>query len=178
MEKRIIVFGASTSEKSINKQFAIYAANQLENVVVEVLDLNDYEMPIYSAEKEEKHGIPQLAIEFKDKLKKANGFIISFAEHNGIFTSGYKNIYDWVSRINMDVWEQKPMLLLSTSPGERGANSVLNFAYDFYSYSNKNIIGKYSLGSFYENFESKEGLKNKEKQRELLELVHKFEAVI
>ena len=44
--KKIIAFGASSSKASINKQVAAYAANQLKNAMVEVLDLNDFEMPI------------------------------------------------------------------------------------------------------------------------------------
>ena len=47
MTKKIIAFGASSSKNSINKQFATYAAHQFKNVSVEILDLNDYEMPIF-----------------------------------------------------------------------------------------------------------------------------------
>lgn len=48
MTKKIIAFGASSSKNSINKQLATYAASQFENADVEVLDLNEYEMPIFS----------------------------------------------------------------------------------------------------------------------------------
>jgi NAD(P)H-dependent FMN reductase len=40
-------FGASSSKDSINKQLAAYAAGLFENASVEILDLNDYEMPIF-----------------------------------------------------------------------------------------------------------------------------------
>ena len=50
--KKIIAFGASSSKQSINKQLATYAANQFENTSIEILDLNDYEMPIFSIDKE------------------------------------------------------------------------------------------------------------------------------
>ena len=58
--KKIIAFGASSSETSINKQLVTYAANQFENTTVEILDLNDYEMPIFSIDKE-KNGIPNFS---------------------------------------------------------------------------------------------------------------------
>ena len=44
--KKIIAFGASSSTNSINKKLAIYAANQISNSKVIVLDLNDFEMGI------------------------------------------------------------------------------------------------------------------------------------
>lgn len=49
--KKIIAFGASSSKTSINKELATYAAHQFQNASVEVLDLNDYEMPIFSTDR-------------------------------------------------------------------------------------------------------------------------------
>ena len=49
---KIVAFGASSSKTSINKQLANYAAQQIPNAEVNLLDLNGYEMPIYSVDKE------------------------------------------------------------------------------------------------------------------------------
>ena len=46
--KKIIAFGASNSLKSINQKLAAYAAAQVADAKVQLLDLNEYEMPIYS----------------------------------------------------------------------------------------------------------------------------------
>ena len=108
--KKIIAFGASSSKTSINKQLATYTANQFQNVSVEILDLNDYEMPIYSVDKEKENGIPQLAHDFYSKLGSADLIIISFAEHNGAYFAAFKNIFDWASRINGKTFQEKPML--------------------------------------------------------------------
>ena len=62
--KKIIAFGASSSKNSINKQLANYVANQFQNANVDLLDLNDYEMPLYSVDKEKNQGIPELAKAF------------------------------------------------------------------------------------------------------------------
>ena len=96
---KILAFGASNSKTSINKQFATYASNQIEKAEVILLDLNDFEMPIYSIDKEKENGIPDLAKEFKQYIKDCDGIIISFAEHNGAYTAAFKNIFDWISRI-------------------------------------------------------------------------------
>ena len=68
MTKKIIAFGASSSKSSINKQLATYTANQFQTASVEILDLNDYEMPIFSVDKEKENGIHPLAQEFYSKL--------------------------------------------------------------------------------------------------------------
>jgi len=99
MTKKILAFGASNSKASINKQLANYAANQLTEVEVTLLDLNDFEMPIYSIDREQAGGIPQLAKDFKQQIQEADGILISFAEHNGAYTAAFKNIYDWMSGI-------------------------------------------------------------------------------
>lgn len=149
---KIIAFGASSSSQSINKQLASYAAGQLENVDVTVLDLNDFEMPIFSVDREKEIGHPQLALDFKEHIRQADGIIVSFAEHNGSFSAAYKNVFDWISRVEKDVWLQKPMLLLATSPGGRGGQTVLEQATAAYSRSNPNVTGSFSLPSFYDNF--------------------------
>jgi len=40
--KKVIVFGASNSSKSINHQFAQWAGSQLGNVSLEILNLKDF----------------------------------------------------------------------------------------------------------------------------------------
>ena len=109
--KKIVVFGASSSKKSINKQFSIYASTQFNNTEIIILDLNDFEMPIFSEDKELNFGIPEKATKFYEILNCSDAIIISFAEHNGSYTAAFKNIFDWISRIGKIVWWDKPMLL-------------------------------------------------------------------
>ena len=77
--KRIVAFGASTSSNSINKKLATYAAQQISDSNIKILDLNDFEMPIYSEDFERLSGIPKEAYDFKEIIKEADGIIISFA---------------------------------------------------------------------------------------------------
>ena len=60
---KILAFAASSSTKSINKALVIYAGQlfgkKYENVEVEVIDINDYEMPLFSTDKEEELGHPK-----------------------------------------------------------------------------------------------------------------------
>ena len=175
MTKKIIAFGASSSKQSINKQLATFAANQFQNVSVEILDLNDYEMPIFSVDKEKENGIHPLAQEFYSKLGSADLIIISFAEHNGNYSSAFKNILDWTSRINAKTFQEKPMLLLATSPGARGGSSVLEIASKRFPFQGGIVKGSFSLPSFYENFDVVNGIIHPGYKNQLLEIVNSTE---
>jgi chromate reductase len=173
--KKIIAFGASSSKTSINKQLAAYTANQFQNASVEILDLNDYEMPIFSIDKEIENGIPQLAHDFYAKLGSADLIIISFAEHNGAYSAAFKNIFDWASRINGKTFQEKPILLLATSPGARGGSSVLEIANNRFPFQGGIVKGSFSLPNFNDNFDSEEGITNEELKNELLKIVNSIE---
>lgn len=173
--KKIIAFGASSSKTSINKQLATFAANQFQNASVEILDLNDYEMATYSVDKEKENGIPQLAQDFYTKLGTADLIVISFAEHNGAYSAAFKNIFDWTSRINAKTFQEKPVLLLSTSPGPRGGSSVLEIAKNRFPFQGAVVKGSFSLPSFNDNFDAEKGITNEYLKNQLLEIVNSIE---
>ena len=153
MTKRIVAFAASSSSRSINKQLVTWAAGLIESDKVEILDLNDFELPLFSADREDELGQPKLAQAFLGKITGSAGVIISFAEHNGCYSAAYKNIYDWASRINPKVYQDKPMLLLATSPGSRGGKSVLELASNQIPHFGGEVIAGISVPSFSENFD-------------------------
>ena len=173
--KKIIAFGGSSSKNSINKQLATYTANLFENVEVEILDLNDYEMPVFSVDKEKENGIHNLAHDFFAKIGTADFIVLSLAEHNGAYSSAFKNILDWASRINNKTFQQKPMLLLATSPGARGGSSVLDIATKRFPFQGAEVKGSFSLPIFYENFDAVNGIINPELKNQLLEIVNSIE---
>ncbi len=149
----VVAFAASSSKKSINKKLVSYAASLLDDVSVEVLDLNDYELPLFSTEKEEELGQPELAKQFFEKLGSCDAIIISFAEHNGSYTAAFKNLFDWCSRITPKIYQDKPMVLLATSPGARGGATVLSTATNSMPHFAGDVKGSFSLPSFYDNFD-------------------------
>lgn len=159
---KILAFGASSSQQSINKKLANFAAHQVDNAEVTLLDLNDFEMPIYSIDKEKENGYPDLATQFKSHVNSTDGIIISFAEHNGAYSAAFKNIFDWISRIDKDTWASKPMFLMATSPGTRGGKTVLDIAVNKFRFMNPNTIVHFSLPSFHENFSEEHGITNDE----------------
>ncbi len=178
MSKKIVAFGASTSSRSINRKLANYAAHLIENAEVNLLDLNDFEMPIFSIDREEASGIPQLAHDFKAHLRASDGIVISFAEHNGAYAAAFKNIMDWISRAGKDVWESKPMLLMATSPGGRGGATVLDIAVNKFKFMNQNTIASFSLPSFQQNFSEADGITDEALKAALMEQINIFKQAL
>ncbi|MDO5972098.1 NAD(P)H-dependent oxidoreductase [Flavivirga aquimarina] len=150
--KNIIVFAGTNSKNSINKQLASYASSLVENVTVTILDLNDFELPLYGIDYEIDHGIPDNAHKFLDTIKASDGIVLSLAEHNGAYSTAFKNLFDWMSRIDGKLWSEKPMLLMATSPGGRGGATVLDIAKGRFAYMGGNIIEDFSFPSFNDNF--------------------------
>jgi NAD(P)H-dependent FMN reductase len=175
--KKVLVFGGSNSLTSINKKLAIYAASHLKYTSIQIIDLNDFPLPLFSVDIEVENGIPKEAYFFDELLQEVDGFIISLAEHNGSYTVAFKNILDWVSRINGKVWKEKPMLLLSTSTGFRGGKSVLESAKARFPYMGAEIFSTFSLPSFSDNFNN-EKISDEFLNDELIELVLQFETIL
>jgi len=150
----ILVFGASSSKASINQQLAEYVGNKIENATLTVINLNDFEMPIYSIDRQEA-GFPEAANKFLALIKASDAIVVSLAEHNLNFSTAFKNILDWVSRIEMEFLANKKMFVLSTSPGGYGGGNVMEIGLKYFGFAKAEIIETYSLPSFYDNF--KEG---------------------
>lgn len=178
MPKKLLVFGASNSQNSINRAFANYAASQLEDVEINLIDLNDYEMPLYSIDREKESGIPELARQFKKLVNETDGILISFAEHNGAYTVAFKNIFDWISRVEKDIWANKPMLLLSTSPGGRGGQNVLQLALNTFKFMNNNTLIGFSLPSYPKNFSAEQGILDEALRQTFAEKISEFQGVL
>jgi len=172
---KIIAFAGSSSQNSINKKLVVYAASLFENVEIEILDLNDYSMPLFSVDIEKEIGQHPIAKTFLDKMTSADILLVSLAEHNGNYTVAFKNVHDWCSRINGKVFQEKPMLLMATSPGARGGASVLEIAKNAFPYFGATIKATFSLPSFNDNFDVEKGrISNEELDRKLKEIVKKF----
>jgi chromate reductase len=172
MSIKVTCFAASSSRNSINKQLVTYAAGLVEGADVEVLDLNDFELPLFSVDREAELGQPQLAQDFLDKIEGSDALIIAFAEHNGCYSAAYKNLYDWASRIEAKVYKDTRIVLLATSPGGRGGKSVLELALAQLPRFGGDIRGCVSMPMFYENFDSERGVvKNSEIETEIKEAI-------
>ncbi|MFS4493502.1 NADPH-dependent FMN reductase [Maribacter sp. 2308TA10-17] len=172
--KKIIALGASNSKASINKKFAEWVAQRLGGTMLEVLDLNDYKMPVYSPDLEEEKGIPAVVNELKSKLSTADGFVISLAEYNGNYTVAFKNTQDWLSRIDGNIWGNKPTFLMAASPGKMGGKSVLGIGTQSFPHMGASVVATFSLPEFHKNFIDAKGLVNTNLSAEFIIQLTKF----
>ncbi|SMG48014.1 NAD(P)H-dependent FMN reductase [Marivirga sericea] len=176
--QKILAFGASNSPASINKRLAIFAANQLKNVEVTVLDLNDFELPIYSPVIEKTAGIPANAQSFSKYIQNADGVIVSLAEHNGLHTAAFKNLWDWMSRLGtQNIWNDTPMFLLATSPSRRPESNVMKVSKFLFPHFGAKIISSFSLPSF-NHFFKDDKIVDPEAQAEFQVQLNQFQSFI
>jgi len=176
--RKIIAIGGSNSSVSINQKFAVYAARCLDNAEVEILDLNDFEFPIYSIDREKGEGFPSGLDAFIEKLAQADGIVLSLAEHNGTYTVAFKNIMDWASRRKLGFFAGKPLLLLSTSPGGFGGGNVMEAGLKRLPKFDAHIVSHFSLPKFNENFHPESGILDASLQATFQQSLALFQAAL
>lgn len=146
----VLVFSGSSSANSINRSLAEVAAGALTDAEATCVDLRDYPLPIYSIDLQNAGGFPAEAQAFKDLIEAHDGFIIALPEHNGSMPAIFKNLIDWLSRMERKIFQDKPVLLLSTSPGQGGGKTNLANVASLMSWWGGKVTGVFSLGQFHD----------------------------
>ncbi len=149
--KKILAFAGSNHKNSINHQLVEYTASLIDDVEVNVLDIRSWDVAMYSIDMDPDQ-TPEKITELISLIKASDGFIISSPEHNGGTPAFLKNIIDWLSRRSKKVFDDKPMLLMSTSPGAGGGATNLKFLIHSLPYQGATIAASFSLPSFFDNF--------------------------
>ncbi|MEM6644444.1 MAG: NAD(P)H-dependent oxidoreductase [Bacteroidota bacterium] len=148
---KILAFAGSNHQQSINYKLVNFASTKLSAEEVHLLDIRSWNVPIYSIDHDPDE-TPSEISQLIDLIKTHHGFVISTPEHNGNISAFLKNILDWLSRRSDQVFEGKPVLLLSTSPGGSGGANSLDYLEKSLPRQGALIASKFSLPSFYQNF--------------------------
>ncbi|WP_344830062.1 NAD(P)H-dependent oxidoreductase [Chryseobacterium ginsenosidimutans] len=174
---KILAFAGSTSSTSINRELVKFVLKDFQNEEINLIDLNDFDMPVFSVDREKK-GFPDEAHLFLKVIEECDIIICSLAEHNRSYSAAFKNVFDWASRINVKVFQNKPMLLMSTSPGGYGGGNVMNTAKTFFPNFGADIKDTFSLPKFYENFDLETGVINPDMLKDLKDKIENFKSQI
>lgn len=174
---KILAFAGSNSSTSINGELIKFTLEFFEEDSVKLIDLNDYEMPLFSVDKE-KNGYPPEVEKFMKEIAECDTIICSLAEHNRAYTVAFKNIFDWCSRVDLKVFQDKPMLLMSTSPGRAGGARVMEIATKALPFFGGNIKAVFSLPSFNHTFEIGTGIIDDELRSLHLEAIEQFKNAV
>ena len=119
---KIIGFTGSLRVKSYNLAALRAAAELLPNgSTMEIVDLAP--IPFFN-EDVEAEGVPQVVVDFKEKLATANAILIATPEYNYSIPPVLKNALDWASRGTNLPLSGKPLAIMSASPGMLGGARV------------------------------------------------------
>ncbi len=150
---KILCFAGSNSSQSINKKLVRATMKYFEGQELTLLDLNDFETSIFSIDRE-KNGYPEVIQNFVQLISEHDAIIVSLAENNSTYSTAFKNILDWSSRFNLKFFAEKPMLLMSTSPGGYGGGNVMNAAKNQFPKHAAQVVETFSLPLFNKSFDA------------------------
>lgn len=112
----IKVIAGSTREGRFSDKAALWVAEEIkkqEEVIVEILDLRDYNLPFFNEPvspsfKQEPYKNEAVA-RFTKKIEEGNAFVIVTPEYNHGTSGVLKNALDWVYQ----EWNNKPVAFVS-----------------------------------------------------------------
>ena len=128
----ILVFAGSARRGAFSKQLAAAATTSLTEWGAKptLIDLADYDTPIYHGDFEDSLGIPQCVLDFRRLVASHHGLAIVTPEYNGFVTPLLLNMFCWASRPSPGddfgaVFQGKPVALMASSPGRLGGVRVI-----------------------------------------------------
>jgi len=125
---KLLFFAGSARSGSLNQKLAQRAAQiaQDKGADVTVIDLKDFQMPLYDGDLEMAEGLPENAIKLKKLFIEHDGFYIASPEYNSSFSALLKNSFDWISRPHekdetpLSAYSGKVAAIGSIAPGALG----------------------------------------------------------
>lgn len=96
-----------------------------EGVTIEIGDIS--EVPLYNADEEAAHGLPEAVKRLQGQLKAADGLLLVTPEYNNGIPGVFKNAIDWMSRgEGLAMFVGKPVAVIGASPGGFGTVMAQN----------------------------------------------------
>jgi NAD(P)H-dependent FMN reductase len=150
----VLVLVGSNNPTSINRELAAYAAS-LMTAQVTLMDMQAFDdIPVYSPRRQQVEDFPPAIQDLFALIQRQDALLIASPEYNGTIPAAFKNVIDWLSRIQMAFLGQKPTLMLSTSPGANGGATNLEHMAGLAPRWGAQVTGTYSLGKFHDHFDA------------------------
>ncbi len=127
---RILAFAGSARRGSFNRKFLAVAIQEVEATggSVTLVDLNEYELPLYHGDLEDADGILANAVKLIELVQSHAGLLLASPEYNSQLTPLLKNTIDWISRAEENPLVGKVAAVISASPGAMGGSRSLQSA--------------------------------------------------
>ena len=103
---------------------ALFFKNYIESnnlASVELLDLKEYQFPIFDERLRNQPNPTPKTLEFAEKVKGADGVLIVTPEYNGGYPPALKNVVDLL----YEEWRRKPVAISTASDGVFGGSQVI-----------------------------------------------------
>lgn len=169
---RLLVIAGSARSGSLNLRLAAAAAALAREAgaEVEAFDLRALQLPLYDGDLEAAGGVPEAALRLLDAVRAADALLLVTPEYNGFPTPLLINTFDWLSRLGpagerpagLAVTANKPVALLSASPGPLGALRSMNFLRQYLQMAFAMIVvpQQFALSRAHEAFDALGALKD------------------
>lgn len=168
---KLLVIAGSARSGSLNRALAAQAVAlaRVAGADVQELDLRALQLPVYDGDLEAASGVPDGARQLRDALRAADALLLVTPEYNGFPTPLVINAFDWLSRLGAEgdraaglaVTANKPVALLSASPGPLGALRSMNFLRQYLQMAFAMIVvpQQFALSRAHEAFDPQGALK-------------------
>lgn len=170
----LLAFAGSNSSTSINFELVKNTVSLISDNKIQIMNMANCPFPMYSEDVEKENGYSNSLIELKNDIQKADGLIISVNEHNGNPSAYFKNLIDWLSRLERKFLEGTKILLMSTSRGKRGGMGSLEVVKTIFPRLGGEVVATFSLPSFDENFDHGKGIIDEELSRNHQNAIEEF----
>ncbi|HLT51245.1 MAG TPA: NAD(P)H-dependent oxidoreductase [Arenibacter sp.] len=158
----LLAFAGSNSSRSINFQLVKYTVSSIVDKEVRLLDMADMTLPVFSEDLERDEGYPPILSKLLESIRQADGLILSVNEHNSNPSAFFKNVLDWLSRMDRNFLSGTRVLLMSTSRGRRGGSASLEVIKALLPRFGGEVVASFSLPSFNHNFIEVDGITDRE----------------
>ncbi|PHR59926.1 MAG: hypothetical protein COA43_08135 [Robiginitomaculum sp.] len=111
----IALMAGSNRNTSINKQLvhAVARKFQLHGAKTQIIEITDYDMPMFCADDD----MPANAIKLAREMTDFDGIFIATPEYNGAPPAVLKNLIDWISMVGTDHFTLPIYAVGAATPG-------------------------------------------------------------
>ncbi len=109
--------GRKSHRVSLHLQRSLNAAGH----TVDMLDLKEFDLPLFHERLKFLTDPPKAALDFAERLRKAEGVIMVTPEYNGGAPASLKNVIDLLT----EDWRNRPIALSTVSSGSFGGSQTL-----------------------------------------------------
>ncbi len=149
----IAIISASVRKGRASHRVALYLQNYVTEQTLfstELLDLNQYQFPVFEERLQYQTNPDPKVLEFADKIVKADGVIIVTPEYNGGYPASLKNVIDLLYK----EWHHKPLAIATCSDGSFGGTQVItSLAFTFWKIGAWLVPGKFQAAKIKEAYD-------------------------